>query len=590
MSYTVNLIPNPSFEAENGTAGYTAFAGAVLTTEYTDALFGSNSMRVTTSGAQSGQGFYTPYVPETNPLDPNVYSGSLSLKGTDHIQVQIMLARNPGGVVMVSKTVTLTEDWQRVTLPNAVTPTGVDNVYVIVQTVSASATTFLVDAVQIEQNSVVTEYCDGDQYGCYWTGEANNSTSVREVRFALESDGYSQSNGSLVFIVPGEIFQLVAFGDQDISGGSAVLSEISRVGAFDDFAIFGLTDQDPAKTYVRQTNGGTLAGEYGKDFARQYALFVPPLDYPVSGGLAWKRAQYAAVGFRFDNLQAGSWNYLDAVQLEANKVGIDSGPSTYETPRITKTIVKPDRLNFVTNPSFETSIANWSTTGTGITPTQDAVAVPVSGTKSLLATVAAGASAPVVRTLVDDLIVGRTYMASAYVQGSPGLQDVLVSCAGGDASVTGNGIPYGGVVGNPDNPDDPSNIGYDEGPYGGMFLSGSVNNFPADTWIRVSFTFVATQKSEWLEFAAATTSDAVYPVKFWVDAVLVEEGEVLQSYFDGGFGDDYLWESGGTPNLSRSYYYEGRRAKVYIIDEIVKENTPLGISSAEPQYAIPPTQ
>lgn len=599
MSYTVNLIPNPSFEAVDGTMGYTAVS-STLDTEYADALYGSNSMRVTTNGSQSGQGFFSPYVPELHPLDPNVYSGSLYLKGTEHIQVNIMLARNPGGVIILSKTITLTENWQRVTLPNGVTPTGVDNVYLIVQTVAAAATTFLVDGVQIEQNTVITEYCDGDQYGCYWQGDQNNSPSVREVRFAIETDGFGTSAGALDFLVPGEIFEMQAFGDQDISDGTLEFSTIEPVAAFDDFAIFPLTDYtasanpfpDPAMTYARQTNGGTLAGEYGQAFARQFTLFVPPRDYPVSGGYAWKRAQYAGVGFRYDNLPSGGWNYLDAVQLEPHKVDdtANYGPSDYETPRQIKTIVKPDRLNFVKNPSFETSLSGW--VANNVTTTRDTTTVvPISGTASLKASIPdALAVAPGVYTSLDNLIVGRTYTVSAYVQGSSGLQDILVSCGNGTSSLTGNGVPYGGVLANPDDPDDPANIGYGEGPYGGMFASGDASNFPTGVWIRTHFTFTATDTTATLTFDAATTADATYPVSFWIDAVLVEEGEILQDYFDGSFGPDYLWESGGTPNLARSYYYEGRRAKVYIIDEIIKDNTPFGISAADPLYAVPYTQ
>lgn len=592
-SYTINLIPNPSFENTNGTTGYTAFSGAVLTTCYTDHLYGSNSMQVATDGNQSGQGFYSPYVAETNPGDTHVYSGSLYVKGTDHIRINVMLAYNPGGVVIRSKTITLTEDWQRVTLLNGTIPTGVDNVYLIVQTVAADATAFLVDGVQIEENSVVTEYCDGDQYGCYWQGEPNNSPSVREVEFALEADGFNQSGGSAEFLIPGEVFELEAFGDVDVSGGSAELSIAEPVGAMDDFAVYPLGDNDPAMTYVGPTNAGTLAGEYGQPFARQYALFVPPRDYPVSGGFAWKRAQYAAVGFRFDNLPPGDWNYLDDVQLEPVKAGINStGPTAYETPRQIKTIIKPDRLNFVKNPSFESSMNFWSANaGSGVTLSRDATTVaPIAGNNSLRIVIPSGSSNPGVTTTIENLIVGRTYVVSAFVQGSDGLQDVLISCGNGNASVTGNGIPYGGVLANPDNPDDPANIGYGEGPYGGMFASGNAANFPTGTWIRTSFTFVATAKAQPLTFAAATTADAAYPVTFWVDAVMVEEGEVLLNYFDGSFGYDYLWESNGTPHESRSYYYQGRRSKSYIVDKIIQENVPLGITAAAAQWAVPYTQ
>jgi hypothetical protein len=77
---------------------------------------------------------------------------------------------------------------------------------------------------------------------------------------------------------------------------------------------------------------------------------------------------------------------------------------------------------------------------------------------------------------------------------------------------------------------------------------------------------------------------------FWVDGVLIEEGAAVRDYFDGSMGADYLWETGGTTNLTRSYYYENRVERSYLIRTLLDENTPLGISAAIPQYAVLPTQ
>jgi hypothetical protein len=77
---------------------------------------------------------------------------------------------------------------------------------------------------------------------------------------------------------------------------------------------------------------------------------------------------------------------------------------------------------------------------------------------------------------------------------------------------------------------------------------------------------------------------------FWVDGVLVEEGTAVRDYFDGSMGVDYLWETGGSANLTRSYFYENRVERSYLIRTLLDENTPLGISSAVPQYAVLPTQ
>jgi hypothetical protein len=80
------------------------------------------------------------------------------------------------------------------------------------------------------------------------------------------------------------------------------------------------------------------------------------------------------------------------------------------------------------------------------------------------------------------------------------------------------------------------------------------------------------------------------PSIFWADGILVEEGTSVRDYFDGSMGADYLWETSGTANLTRSYFYENRVERSYLIRTLLDENTPLGITSAVPQYAVLPTQ
>jgi hypothetical protein len=55
-------------------------------------------------------------------------------------------------------------------------------------------------------------------------------------------------------------------------------------------------------------------------------------------------------------------------------------------------------------------------------------------------------------------------------------------------------------------------------------------------------------------------------------------------------GEDYLWEQGGSANLARSYYYENYIERSYLIQTLLEENVPLGITANTPQYAVLPTQ
>jgi hypothetical protein len=84
-----------------------------------------------------------------------------------------------------------------------------------------------------------------------------------------------------------------------------------------------------------------------------------------------------------------------------------------------------------------------------------------------------------------------------------------------------------------------------------------------------------------------------FPVTFYADAVLVEEGELLGDYFDGNTGggdDDYLWETGGTPGLARSYYYPEYDVNYQTIADILARHIPVGLTPAIPLFAVPPTQ
>jgi hypothetical protein len=191
---------------------------------------------------------------------------------------------------------------------------------------------------------------------------------------------------------------------------------------------------------------------------------------------------------------------------------------------------------------------------------------------------------PGVQIDIDHLIVGRTYTDSAYILGTDNINDIVMACADGNASLTGGGVPYGGV------PNAVPPIGYGQGPYGGYYPPGNVNNFEEGVWLRMSVKFTATSYTETLRFIASFISEPTFPAEFWIDAVMVEEGDLLHDYIDGSLGFDYLWEADGTPHESRSYWYDGRKAKAYILEDMVAGQVPLGITADDPLYARPPTQ
>ena len=171
----------------------------------------------------------------------------------------------------------------------------------------------------------------------------------------------------------GEPVYTSASGSMTLSGDAAPEVNAEPIAAFTDFAIFGLTDPDPAQTYADENNAGMLSGDGA--YAQSYGIFVPPLDYPVSNGAyAWRRAAYMDIGFYYTGVPALNEEILADFQVTLIPLGTDT-PLAYTPPRQIATIIKPTRLNFCTNPAFAVSTAGWEGTGTGAIET-DATVLP----------------------------------------------------------------------------------------------------------------------------------------------------------------------------------------------------------------------
>jgi hypothetical protein len=94
---------------------------------------------------------------------------------------------------------------------------------------------------------------------------------------------------------------------------------------------------------------------------------------------------------------------------------------------------------------------------------------------------------------------------------------------------------------------------------------------------RESYQFTPTSSTWHLTFSGTPTK------------ILVEEGTLLGDYFDGNSGPDYLWEQGGTPGSTRSYYYPDRELRHSVLVRTLAENVALGITVEDPVYAVLPS-
>ena len=560
--YNQNDCPNPSFEQD--LLGYTPLTGSNLLQDGTNAYRGRYSMQVLTTGTTTGQGFYGPNVVYSTPVTATV---GIALSGESGV-VQVSAVVNPGGVILQSVTVDLTAAWQYISLNNLGIAAG-EQLYVLVETPFAQDIKFNVDAIQYVPQAVSPGYIDGNSTGCYWVGAANESASYQLAQNPIAAHGGIFMEGLGTPTVEGEVFQVEATGNITM-GGVGVAETVSPVAALDDFAMWPGTDVDPALSYVGYNNANLPSGH--TDWSRNWGIFYPPLDYQVSdGSYLWRRAAYMATGFEFASVPAGQAQNITNVQVEmmpiAGTDGFDDtpAPTTYDSPRAIHVIVKPTRLNFCPNPSFETSLANWVPFSASTTLTQDStVSFDISGewdgiqysagTKSAKSVVSSGIGG--LTGTLTNLVVGYTYIASAYVLIGAGVSDIQMTAGRGVSDTLSVGT--------------------------GDLTPG---------WTRQFVIFTANASTMVYNINVLPGADVVYPMTFWTDCVLVEAGEILGDYFDGNNASpDYAWETGGTANLTRSYFYEGFRAKQSTVTDILNKHIPFGISYAPPLYNVPYTQ
>jgi hypothetical protein len=547
-------------------------------------LFGNPGLLVSTPGVISGEGVITP---ASQVQDTVNHSFSVYIQGIVPGSLTVYALANPGGIILGSAPVTLTTDgsWQRVTINNLPANTS-QTLSIEVTTSATEATQFWINNVQIEESSTAHAYCDGNQPGCFWQSTVGGISFQPFQNTLTAVSNIINSSDIVLALIQGEAFNVTAIGAKDTNSSDLVSISFSAgpAGAMTDFSVAAITDPDPALTYANWNNAGVTAPTSG--YNRSWSTFYPPQNYFVSNGqLLYPRAAFMAVGWQFSNVPNNSKAVISDVQAEILPIitGFTApAPTNYVLPRQIQTIVKPNRLNFCTNPSFEAGTQNWSAVGTGVLSQDITIAGP--NTTQLLDDVQRSSGVASMKVAVtnpgdgasiqvSNLIAGDTYIVSAYVQANTNVTDVLMSCANGSTSAShGNGgTGYG-------------NGGYGSGYYGGNPASASP--LPTGQWFRIFTTFQPTDSVATLTLTCTFSLAS----NFWVDAVLIEAGEVLGNFFDGSFGTNYFWETGGTPALSRSYYYDQFSVKSQAVDNVLVHHTPLGISSATPVFNIPYTQ
>lgn len=618
MSYTTNFCPNPSVEYT--ILGYTPVIGTEQVSQVNHYYSGQYALQVTTPGSVPGEGISTPAGVVAATVTG---SASVAIFGeTGNLTVQAI--QNPGGQILGTFPVQLNgQDWQRIEL-NSLAMTANDDFYLVISTTTAQALTFLIDAVQYEPESPAHAYIDGDQANCTWTGTPGASASYQQYQNPVSLSGGMTLEGIISVVAQGQVFGVgLMVGQMDMSGqehpmvaetspgrvviapaidtgvtglpweiaGGGWITEtivITPAGQFSAFGVWQSSDPDPAMTLLGSNNAGTDDGS--ASYVQLYGAFTPPQQVLDSSGSAlWNAAAYMAAGFKIANqavyVSSSAPNAVNFAQVQVEKQ-TSSTPGAYQLPRSLLSIIKPTNLNYVQNPGFETTGANWDEYWTAF-----GGAALTQWTGGFLGNYSMQVSCPAansgVYVVVPNLIVGDVFTASAYVgpqgnnisdiQMSISASTVDVELAGGGPTISSNatGWPYG-------------EGDYGSGPYGGINPANypmTAGDFPYRPWTP----FTAPQSTVVLAFTPVAVTGATYPLIFQIDCVMVSPGEVLTAYGDGDT-DGWQWEAGGTPGLCRSYYYERESVASAAIQSVLNQHIPLGLSAYAPQYALPPTQ
>jgi hypothetical protein len=572
--YTNNFVQNPSFQ--NGLANVAATtAETIVNLDVSNILYGTSSCLVTCPGNSAGEGVQAGYA-----VIPEDCTGSAScfVNGTGSITAYVYA----DGQVVGVQHITLTQEWNRVVIQDVAFFGGNE------VTLELSATTiqecqFWCSGFQVEDSSPCHPYCDGDQDGCEWEDEFFGiSWCLYENPITATSIQHT-ATAKVNILDVGEAFAAIVFPSVQVTYNPLVFPGSSGpVSAVTDFSVASLSDPDPAQSYVSWNNAGITMSS---SWQQSWATWIPPYDYVVSNGdILYRRAAFAAFGWDFQSATENQYAQLTKVYAGISPIVGSNSPPVFDNPRTIHSIIIADRINFVINPSFEVSTEYWSAIGDATLSRDNTVNVGQIAVYDETILTAGSYSCNITlneygdgaQISIPDLLPGYNYMASVYVKSGLGLNNIVMEIAGNSTSVQssgGTGYSYGE---------------YNDGPYGGFNPTGDL---PTSTWYRIYVTFTASGDSETLQVTSVPSGDVNYPAHMWVDAVLVEQGEILQGYFDGSAGINYTWDSvQDSAGLSRSYYYSQMSVKQQAVNNVLARHTPLGISYALPQYSVPPVE
>lgn len=324
--------------------------------------------------------------------------------------------------------------------------------------------------------------------------------------------------------------------------GTLAFTSQDALGSLSFFSIWGSAQQDPLTGGYVETATALESGGVSEDFERMHAAFVPHPD-----------TRYLGVGAKVYSMpSSGSWRtqYFKKWMVEEAGVGNTTPSTEYGAAREVIATVRPDRLNYFRNPSFEVDASGFIAGQGAPTRNIDNTHVQFGAQALLLESTVAAADMSVLWGSQVALPVD-VWTMSWYIW-TPIARDVWLD----------------GVSG----------------------ASSQVTRVMPNKWVRVHATFeLTTAAVQALTFHASADSSQPSGTQIWADGFLLERGEELRDFFDGSWSADTIWETGGTTGLTRSYLYKNRAERYAALKRVLADNVPLGIGIHEPVFGtLPP--
>jgi Carbohydrate binding domain len=253
-------------------------------------------------------------------------------------------------------------------------------------------------------------------------------------------------------------------------------------------------------------------------------------------------AYFAVLHVTVNALTAGEIHYFDAVQFERS-----TAVTNFVDARRIDILLNANRINWCTNPNFETNITNWYQSEVSVLSRNTSNAYV--GTSSLALTSSGAGNSIAIFKGNPAVTPGGTYTVSAYIKSASISRTAYIQL---DWYTSGN-----------------------------AFISssaGNVFNTSTSSWTRVSAVTIAPATAAYAQITIKIPNTANAEVHY-VDAVLLEQAAAANPYFDGTYGyyqsDDLLWEN-GTPNAGRSFYYKNRQTVTKRLTSVMPDYLPFG--------------